>query len=166
MEEDKEVIFEPFRQVGERLQHSEGTGLGLAISRQLVRLMGGKLQLTSPVDSRIRQLKTREGMGSCFYFSIEVPILRNDLSSGVPPGIVSTDIQKDLAVPPLEILNELADLVEVGEVQGINEKIMKIRELESGKYHSFGKCLQELADEFQFTGLLNCIAEQRKRYEE
>lgn len=39
--EDQEIIFEPFRQVGERLHHSEGTGLGLSISSRLVDLMGG-----------------------------------------------------------------------------------------------------------------------------
>ncbi|MCI5146187.1 MAG: response regulator, partial [Candidatus Electrothrix sp. AR3] len=58
------------RQVGERLQHREGTGLGLAISRRLVKLMGGELQLISPVN---RKPRAGEGVGSCFFFTIEVP---------------------------------------------------------------------------------------------
>jgi PAS domain S-box-containing protein len=67
--EDQKVVFEPFLQVGERLQHREGTGLGLAISRELVRLMGGELLLVSPSNS---QPQNGEGPGSRFFFSIEV----------------------------------------------------------------------------------------------
>lgn len=69
--EDQKLVFEPFLQVGERLQHREGTGLGLAISRELVRLMGGELQLLSPIN---RTPQNGTGPGSRFFFSIEVPI--------------------------------------------------------------------------------------------
>ncbi|CAK8723888.1 MAG: PAS domain S-box-containing protein [Candidatus Electronema aureum] len=69
--EDQKLVFEPFLQVGERLQHREGTGLGLAISRELVRLMGGELQLISPIN---KTAQNGTGLGSRFFFSIEVPI--------------------------------------------------------------------------------------------
>ncbi|MCI5167103.1 MAG: response regulator, partial [Candidatus Electrothrix sp. GM3_4] len=72
--EDQKIIFEPFRQVGERLHHSEGTGLGLSISAQLVQLMGGELQLISPLDSEATGC---EGPGSRFFFTLEVPVLHN-----------------------------------------------------------------------------------------
>jgi signal transduction histidine kinase len=55
-------IFEPFEQAGDEHSKSGGTGLGLAISRQLVRLMGGDIQ----VDSRPDQ-------GSRFSFEVVVP---------------------------------------------------------------------------------------------
>lgn len=61
--EETEVIFEPFRQVGD--QHSlEGTGLGLPICRELVTLMGGKLNVHSIV-----------GQGSVFSLDIPLQVL-------------------------------------------------------------------------------------------
>jgi CheY-like chemotaxis protein len=71
----QQKIFEPFRQGGGRLQHSEGSGLGLAISRTLVRLMGGELQVISPC--RTYPL-AGEGPGSRFFFSIEVRMQGGD----------------------------------------------------------------------------------------
>jgi signal transduction histidine kinase len=62
--EDQAVrLFEPFEQAGSAEQRVGGTGLGLAISRQLVRMMGGEIQL----ESRLAQ-------GSRFWFEITVPV--------------------------------------------------------------------------------------------
>lgn len=55
-------LFQPFSQVAEHRRREGGSGLGLAISRQLVRLMGGDIQV-----------HTREGHGSIFSFEIEAP---------------------------------------------------------------------------------------------
>lgn len=59
----REVIFQPFMQVGDRTRQDEGTGLGLAISRRIVQLMGSDLEVVSEL-----------GQGSTFSFEIEVPI--------------------------------------------------------------------------------------------
>ncbi len=56
-------LFQPFEQVAEAPRREGGTGLGLAISRELVRLMGGDVQVRS-----------RPGEGSVFSFEIELPI--------------------------------------------------------------------------------------------
>ena len=60
-EEQLEKIFNPFEQVGDIRKQGEGTGLGLSISMQIVRMMGGKLE----VDSRA-------GEGSTFWFDVEL----------------------------------------------------------------------------------------------
>jgi signal transduction histidine kinase/DNA-binding NarL/FixJ family response regulator len=59
-----ERIFLPFEQVSDPHQHHEGTGLGLAISFELVRAMGGNLQVAS-----------EPGKGSTFWFDIPLPVL-------------------------------------------------------------------------------------------
>ncbi len=57
-------IFEPFEQVGEAQRRSIGSGLGLAISRQLVRLMGSDIQVSSA-----------PGQGTHFSFDVEMPVV-------------------------------------------------------------------------------------------
>ncbi|NVM77249.1 signal transduction histidine kinase/ActR/RegA family two-component response regulator [Duganella sp. SG902] len=59
-----EAIFRPFEQVGDVSRRAGGTGLGLAISRQLVQLMGGKLQVESA-----------PGKGSRFWFDVPLPVV-------------------------------------------------------------------------------------------
>jgi CheY-like chemotaxis protein len=56
-------IFQPFEQVATTPRREGGTGLGLAISQELVRLMGGKIAVTS-----------EPGKGSIFWFDITVPV--------------------------------------------------------------------------------------------
>jgi PAS domain S-box-containing protein len=55
-------LFHPFEQLAEVQRREGGTGLGLAISRQLVRLMGGDIEVRS-----------RSGQGSVFWFDLGMP---------------------------------------------------------------------------------------------
>ena len=61
-EEDLERIFVSFEQASENRRNAQGTGLGLAISSNLVRLMGGKLDVQSVL-----------GKGSEFFFILDLP---------------------------------------------------------------------------------------------
>jgi PAS domain S-box-containing protein len=65
---DAPRLFRPFEQVGEARRRSNGTGLGLAISRELVRAMGGDIEVEG-----------RPGAGSAFRFAIEVPVVGNEI---------------------------------------------------------------------------------------
>ena len=63
-QEDREAVFEEFRQVGQNSDRkAEGTGLGLALTRKFIELHGGRIWLTST-----------PGQGSVFAFAL--PILR------------------------------------------------------------------------------------------
>ncbi|HEY2978856.1 MAG TPA: ATP-binding protein, partial [Burkholderiaceae bacterium] len=68
-----EKIFLPFEQVGDSQRRAGGTGLGLAISRQLIRVMGGDIQVES-----------RAGQGSRFWFELRLPVVEAQLASGAP----------------------------------------------------------------------------------
>ncbi len=56
-------IFTSFHQLHKTQSYVEGTGLGLAISEQLVRLLGGQLQVES-----------QSGEGSKFWFALKLPL--------------------------------------------------------------------------------------------
>lgn len=59
-------LFQAFEQVGDRKRQVEGTGLGLTISQQIVKLMGGEIQVKSQI-----------GVGSDFYFELALAIAQD-----------------------------------------------------------------------------------------
>ena len=59
----RDRLFKPFEQVSEVSRREGGSGLGLAISRELVRLMGGDIEVSSDA-----------GTGSRFWFDVELPL--------------------------------------------------------------------------------------------
>jgi signal transduction histidine kinase len=63
-DEDRDLIFQPFKQTKEGLKKAASTGLGLPISKALVEKHGGRLWLESKV-----------GEGSIFFVSVPVGVL-------------------------------------------------------------------------------------------
>ncbi len=71
-DEDREVIFEKFRQGGDtRINRPAGTGLGLPISRQIVEHLGGRLWVES-----------HAGEGATFSFTLPVAVVGAGSSAG------------------------------------------------------------------------------------
>ena len=75
--EKQKHIFKPFSQADETIDRKYGgTGLGLAISSQFLSLMGSSMQL-----------KSQEGVGSHFYFTLDLQITQ-------PPAKLQNDFEK------------------------------------------------------------------------
>ncbi len=81
--EDRDELFQAFKQTQLGQNTDEGTGLGLKISQKFVQLMGGEITVTSEL-----------GQGSCFKFQIQV-----ELTESIPDTPAS-DFQEVTELAP------------------------------------------------------------------
>lgn len=116
--EELGLIFQPFEQVGDLQKRSGGTGLGLSISRQLVELMGGRIEVTS-----------EPGTGSTFCFELALPIdtvVPAEVRACAPVTGYSGKRRKILVVDDLarnrEVLAEMLGQLEFDVVHAENGK--------------------------------------------
>ncbi len=83
-------IFQPFEQLGDSKSRANGTGLGLSIASELVKLMGGKLQVQSKL-----------GVGSTFWFDIVLPVVQKSNKLNKPQAhIFKNEIIINQSVKP------------------------------------------------------------------
>lgn len=154
-EEQLELIFEPFLQVGSPHQKYEGTGLGLPISKNLVRLMNGELKVNSTLHK-----------GSQFYFEIPLFSVNNTLVTFLENtseiAIVKEDSQvlttsiTELTVPKVEDIQELLMLVKKGKIKKIIEFVDTLS-TNNKNLIVFATKVKTLAESFQLTRLKNLL---------
>jgi len=153
----QERIFEPFQQSGQRLKYSEGYGLGLSISRKLVQLMGGRLELLSPINE---QTESSKNSGSHFSFSIEVgasgDLIEN--SEEYLNSVVFHDDHYEILAPPKDILDSLIQLAKSGNIDAVVAQSSMILQIEDGKYQAFSSRIRQLADKFQLIEIVKFVS--------
>jgi len=89
---DLKKIFKPFEQIKQDDYNKNGTGLGLAITSELISLMGGTIYV-----------KSQEGKGSKFYFSVSFENATKDLIETIKDkklilGIKNKEFSKTILV--------------------------------------------------------------------
>jgi PAS domain S-box-containing protein len=94
--EDKEVIFDEFRQGEGRTDGvHDGTGLGLAITRRLVEQQGGRITVESEF-----------GKGSCFTFSLLAVEPRPEVHAVEEPAKISVTMDSGRLTPLVLIVDD------------------------------------------------------------
>ncbi len=97
-------IFHPFTQVAEVIQRREGgAGLGLAISRELIRLMGGDVQVQSEL-----------GKGSLFWFELDLPVAAREMDVvAAPRNVIGYEGQRKKILVVDDVAPNRAMLIDV-----------------------------------------------------
>jgi len=169
--ENLSKIFESFEQVGDPVDMQSGTGLGLSISKKLVSMMGGKLNVTSIL-----------GQGSTFWLEIDLPtyismtpidLELEDQDYQQPihypddfktldsnNHIVTTNegVSSQIFTPPQNILRELLELTEMGDMQSLKKRLNTLNESDA-RLSAFARDLSRLIHNFQISEILNYLNE-------
>lgn len=152
--EDQSAIFEPFQQVGDQRLHGGGSGLGLTISSQFVNLMGGQLQVFSPVNDNPSR---GAGPGSRFFFTIEVEAISEVPVEG-PIGRVDCEPARLIgSKPPHDMIRRLSAALKMGDLSAIEVLADEIALMDEGDYREYGSALKALAGKVDFKGLEKLI---------
>ena len=116
-QEQKELIFERFRQGSESLTRSyEGAGLGLSISKAYVDMLGGKIWVVSKLEK-----------GSVFYFTVPYNSAQEEETI---KNVVSVD-GEERQIKDLKVLiaddDEISEMLISVVVKKLSKEVLKVR---------------------------------------
>jgi PAS domain S-box-containing protein len=148
-------VFEPFEQTQSGQQQGGGTGLGMSISRQLARMMGGDLTVSSQV-----------GLGSKFCFSFVASVINaTHWSTAIKsptqslPGFIP-----DLPPPTVLVLDNIelsadlrAEIIQATEAGDIARLQELIDQDVSGQYPAVGQILRQLLASYNYESILRAL---------
>jgi signal transduction histidine kinase len=158
--ENLSKIFESFEQVGNHVDMQSGTGLGLSISKKLVAIMGGELHVTSTL-----------GKGSNFWLEIDLPTyvsptpinldLENTYHEAIPAencsqASLETNAIANAVVPHRQIILELIELAEMGDIESLKERVRYLEQSDS-KLQVFTGEIMKLIKTLQLRKILNYL---------
>jgi len=160
-ESQRAGLFEPFGRSGAAKERPDDAGLGLVISRQLVRLMGGDIEVSS-----------QPGQGSVFRFELDAPLAGapaaepmargdsrrtlEDADSSAPAERVDVEESAGHVPPPSEELIILRELARIGNMRTIRERADYLKGLDP-RYQPFAEQLAKLAEQCQSKAIANLV---------